>query len=1284
MLSLRSFGSKLGFVPILAALTVLLSIGFGQRAVQADTGENPRKGEDTCRPHTADQSGSYSINLSELLRVIQFFNSGGYHCSPTGEDGFDPGDGVRDCTPHDSDYNPQNWIIGLSELLRLIQLFNVGAYSPCPDLGTEDGFCQVTAPITLNGPASMTAECGDVFLDPGATLALSCPGAPVPDVAVTPPADLVAPLQVGTYSIVYSDPGNPDVSVTRTLEVVDTQAPAVDFPAAPIHFRGTVFQDMVVDDGCDGAPVLSVDYENIDGGGTPRVRVTATDAAGNTTESPWQEVEVRRPNILDINIDDLNDWVTFMQAFNNEGNPEYVPLTPHLDRLAEQSRVFRHAYAPVPISNPSRAAILTGRHPINSGLYWRGRWFRFHTEIVGATNEEVLARYLANEGGYRTYGAGKVGFDGGINDKLWQEWLFGNDMSQPAAEEDDRYFRRPVEPVMMDAVTLPTVENMGLQPWWGVYHLAVAAHAAGEPVNPVEQTVVRLKPDASAGSPGIYEIDLRNVSGVNTYDWSLCIVTSRSPLRFCEVTPATSGGSFTVSHDHGSIAPAPAADRYDPAPHDTVTVSVVENTPFELAVVAGNNGTAPNCPCEDDVAPADPFNPVFVPFEGLSLEWVGPLLPGATSRDLRVWNNTGTLGFGLSLHIVAEFSDVRIAGQAGSHTLPLLASGGSTTVTVSWGQGGGNPPNRWHDYDSEAVAFPLNMTNRFPNFAIDLRSDGANRARIWNEFKEEPPVPGQGIEISDALIANKVIEWLGPDALGDADADEPFYLAAGIYRPHLPHFVPEEYFTRVQQAGYPAYWDNRPLSGPGPEPFPSPWGHALSMTNWLVRPLEAVNQLGEYRDAYLATVAYADDQLGRMLEAVDSNEYLRRSTIVILWSDHGYHLGEMSHLMKSSLWERGTLVPLLVRIPGSYQSSASDDGTFRATLEDLPVGYGDDATIDVPVGLVDLYPTIIDLAGVPRPAFLDAQRDKTPEPESGRGISLKPLLFNETDLRTDQPGATASEPVVSSFVRMPCGFPSDTTLDCFGPGEGVDDIRTHAVRDGDYRYIRYNRDFDDTDNSGNELYDLFVDPFELSNIIGAASTALLDALHAPVGKPDLGSIWTAWSNAFTNVMSALAANPTAYAEIPWQAGWGAGGAAEPIAVNVQVAPGETFFALQGTVHFDSSDFVLDGMRLPQALANQGYQLSFYDQGGRDESLGIYNFRISNGIFNTAMEGTVLILDVRCIAANCTNRNVEIMSNVLTFMSGAGSGKAHAWLVDDAVPGAPVPLEPFVYEAPEGD
>ncbi len=93
--------------------------------------------------HTGDQNGDLIISLSELLRVIQFFNSAGLGCEANTEDGYAPNDPDQGCAPHESDYNPQDWVVSLSELLRLIQFYNSGGYAYCPDAdpATEDGFC---------------------------------------------------------------------------------------------------------------------------------------------------------------------------------------------------------------------------------------------------------------------------------------------------------------------------------------------------------------------------------------------------------------------------------------------------------------------------------------------------------------------------------------------------------------------------------------------------------------------------------------------------------------------------------------------------------------------------------------------------------------------------------------------------------------------------------------------------------------------------------------------------------------------------------------------------------------------------------------------------------------------------------------------------------------------------------------------------------------------------------------------------------------------------------------
>jgi len=90
--------------------------------------------------HDSDTDSNWAISLSELLRLIQLYNSPGFHCEAGTEDGFAVGPGDTTCAPHDSDYVPQNWDISLSELLRLIQIYNVTFGSYHADVSGEDGF----------------------------------------------------------------------------------------------------------------------------------------------------------------------------------------------------------------------------------------------------------------------------------------------------------------------------------------------------------------------------------------------------------------------------------------------------------------------------------------------------------------------------------------------------------------------------------------------------------------------------------------------------------------------------------------------------------------------------------------------------------------------------------------------------------------------------------------------------------------------------------------------------------------------------------------------------------------------------------------------------------------------------------------------------------------------------------------------------------------------------------------------------------------------------------------
>lgn len=163
--------------------------------------------------------------------------------------------------------------------------------------------------------------------------------------------------------------------------------------------------------------------------------------------------------------------------------------------------------------------------------------------------------------------------------------------------------------------------------------------------------------------------------------------------------------------------------------------------------------------------------------------------------------------------------------------------------------------------------------------------------------------------------------------------------------------------------------------------------------------------------AYLASIAFADAMLGRLLDALEQSGR-GEHTVIVLWSDHGWHLGEKERWRKQTLWRESTRVPLIIVAPGISQA-----GTHT----------------NAPVSLMDLYPTLVELAGLEEPHDLE-------------GVSLVPLLKN--------PGAPWDRAVVTTN-----GF------------------RNHAVANERYRYIRYS---DGTE----ELYDLSSDPNEWRNLAG--------------------------------------------------------------------------------------------------------------------------------------------------------------------------------------------------------
>ena len=184
--------------------------------------------------------------------------------------------------------------------------------------------------------------------------------------------------------------------------------------------------------------------------------------------------------------------------------------------------------------------------------------------------------------------------------------------------------------------------------------------------------------------------------------------------------------------------------------------------------------------------------------------------------------------------------------------------------------------------------------------------------------------------------------------------------------------------------------------------------------------------LKKFIQAYLASVASVDDLIGDILDVIDHSP-LKNNTIIILTSDHGWGMGEKDYLYKNSLWQESTRVPLVISVPGLTKP----------------------AQCRKPVSLIDLYPTLIDLCGLPT---------NTTKSQKGRpldGFSLKPLLKNP---KGSWEGPDAVLTAMYKWAQY------------YDPAK-----QNYALRDEEWRYIRY-------ENGKEELYHAAKDPHEWTNL----------------------------------------------------------------------------------------------------------------------------------------------------------------------------------------------------------
>jgi arylsulfatase A-like enzyme len=272
---------------------------------------------------------------------------------------------------------------------------------------------------------------------------------------------------------------------------------------------------------------------------------------------------------------------------------------------------------------------------------------------------------------------------------------------------------------------------------------------------------------------------------------------------------------------------------------------------------------------------------------------------------------------------------------------------------------------------------------------------------------------------TDGMLAENA-EWVLERC--QSRPERPFFLAVGFYRPHTPYIAPKvPYFGLYEASQMPLFETINELPNGVPKAALASYKKEQDrLTNDLRR--EAVH-------AYYASISFMDAQVGRVIDQLDQLG-LAESTVVVLTSDHGYHMGEHGLWQKMSLFEESARVPLIIVAPGLTQPGS---------------------VVEAPVSHVDLYPTLTDLCGVPAPENLQGQslvpmlRDPG---ETGRGWALTQVNRRETARRVGD-----------------------------GSGKRQGEFSGYSLRTMRWRYTEW-----DGGQEGRELYDHDTDPRELNNL----------------------------------------------------------------------------------------------------------------------------------------------------------------------------------------------------------
>ncbi len=372
------------------------------------------------------------------------------------------------------------------------------------------------------------------------------------------------------------------------------------------------------------------------------------------------------------------------------------------------------------------------------------------------------------------------------------------------------------------------------------------------------------------------------------------------------------------------------------------------------------------------------------------------------------------------------------------------------------------------NHDDPASWSVLFQKDNVVDYALPASTDGGKLTREAALFGNSKPagVPlnqlprgaaWENAELPDTAYADSRIADHAIASLRTAASrpTEPLFLAVGFVRPHLPFSVPKKYWDLYEPAklplatrhtmpdGAPAYAGKTLGELNQYKPFPD----AAPLTDELER--TAIH-------GYYASVSYMDAQLGRVLDELDRLG-LAANTIIVLWSDHGWHLGDHGMWTKHTNYEQANHIPLIIVAPG-----VTRPGTRTAAMTES----------------VDLYPTLVELAGLPPPRV----------PQKLDGLSLVPVLRD--------PATSTKDHIYHAFPRN-------------APGRG--ELLGRAIRTARYRLVEWKKIGAPADTADLELYDYETDPLETKNLavaqpeVVAQLRAILDRHPAPhpvvTGRP---------------------------------------------------------------------------------------------------------------------------------------------------------------------------------------